>query len=166
MGSVNDKQLCNIYESNSLRRPCHVLIGKLLAFDYGNYQPFQPLSYQVLKYNFLVFHTKVQYLSAEMPELVVSLLDPLVTSPSTYKPFYLEDENVPKIMLIVLFAESILSNRSRLVRKTAITYPLTHFLLFVNTWQWTCRQPIMFCPSGDHCSLKRFEPVKPANTRQ
>lgn len=59
-----------------------------------------------------------------MPELIESLLDPLVASPSLLT-FYLEDENVPKIMLIVLFAESVLSNGSRLVRKTVITYSLT-----------------------------------------
>lgn len=62
-----------------------------------------------------------------MPELIESLLDPLVASPSLLT-FYLEDENVPKIMLIVLFAESVLSNGSRLVRKTTITYSLTHSL--------------------------------------
>lgn len=82
MDSVNDKQLCNIYESNSLRRrPCHILIGKLLALTMEIISLLSHYHIRYLNIISLYFILIYNIWSTEMPERVVSFLDPLVTSP-------------------------------------------------------------------------------------
>lgn len=163
MDSTNDKQLCKIYESNSSRMTLPCFNWKIFGFTKNSrlWDLLSPSHIRCLNTVSQHFIVKYNIWTTEIAELVDSLLDPLVTSPSLTLLFgrwgCTKNYFDCLICWICYLGQDLWEQ---------LHSSFTHSLTFLNNWQWTCRQSIIFGLQEITEKTNWFEPVKPVNSIQ